>query len=222
MVETSDLALRRSLVRSPTSTAGALGWRSIAATVSAARAGVAGEQRHRPRRRGRTAPGPPRPRSHRRRAPSPRSPGRRTARAGRPRRPGGRCCRRAPRRRAGAGCSPPRPARRAPRPSVSERHRLALERHGQRQPAPRRVQAFEMRGEPARGHPDRVVGPVQPGRVVRRPVQHRGQRMRDRVTQDGALHGPSAGLGGFAVLVELLHFTARAPPGSRRTSSRPS
>ena len=45
-----------------------------------------------------------------------------------------------------------------------------------------------MRGEPTRRHPHRVVAPVEPGRVVRRPVQYRGERMCDRVTQDGTPH----------------------------------
>ena len=51
---------------------------------------------------------------------------------------------------------------------VGQRHRLPLERHRERQPAPGRVELAQVSLEPARGHPHGVVRPVQPERGVAR------------------------------------------------------
>ena len=68
---------------------------------------------------------------------------------------------------------------------VEQRHHGALERHGQRQPAPGLVEPVEERGEGALADLHRVVLPVQPQLGVGRPVQHRGQRVPDRAAEDG-------------------------------------
>ena len=75
---------------------------------------------------------------------------------------------------------------------ISTLGRLPLQRRGDRQPPPRRVEAVHERREPAGRHPVRVVLPVQATRVVRRPVQQRRQRVRDRVAQHPTDHGISS------------------------------
>ena len=79
------------------------------------------------------------------------------------------------------------PARRARSVSRSdEAERLALERHGQRQPPPVIVEPRpgRPRGRPA-GTRCGVVGPVEPELGVAGPVQDRRQRVGDRVAQHG-------------------------------------
>ncbi len=72
---------------------------------------------------------------------------------------------------------------------AGEVEQLALERHGQRQPAPRRVQPAQEVGEGPARHAHRLVGPtLQTEPVVRRPVQHRRQRVVDGVAEHGAAH----------------------------------
>ncbi len=73
---------------------------------------------------------------------------------------------------------------------VEQRHHGPLERHRQRQPAPRLVQAGEERRQRRLRDVDGVVGPVEPELGVRRPVQRRRQRVRDRAAQHRA---PGAG-----------------------------
>ena len=72
---------------------------------------------------------------------------------------------------------------------IGTRRRLPLQRRGDRQPSPRRVQAVHERREPTGRHPVRVVLPLQTAGVVRRPVQQRRQRVRDRVAQHPTDHG---------------------------------
>ena len=86
------------------------------------------------------------------------------------------------------------PARRPgrSRSSSSGTHR-ALERHRQRQPAPATSSSPSRNAaQPGRVDLVRVVVPVQPERGVRRPVQHRRQRVRDRAAEHRAARGAPA------------------------------
>ena len=142
------------------------------------------------------------------------------------------CARGSPRSRPGCRC-----CRRLSRPSlehervgrtgepgalgelVDERHRLALERHGQRQPAPVVVQARQddSAGRPP-GDPVGGVLPVQAERGVARPVQHRREGVLDRVTEHAAptaCRHQQASDGGA-----VLRRTRPCSPGTRRRSRR--